>query len=337
MNTTAVSFPNIAFIKYWGNRNNALRLPAADSLSMTLDRPSVEITLSDADRLSIRSFEADGKEKILTEKQISRWKETLDLMRSSLGTIGAEGTLPETLSLEIRSHIPPSVGLASSAAVFSCLARAVQGFISDKTRLTEEQTSVLARLGSGSAARSIFDGYAALLAGSGNDIDAAVGKQIADESHWTLYDFVIIPSTHEKKVGSTEGHALAHTSPLFDQRVKDITERRQPQCIDAVLRKDFELLQQVVEEDALDMHAVMESSTPPLKYLSEETHRILREITSLREERHLPVLYTMDAGPTVHLIFEESALGEMKQFTDIQKQKRCLIFEAKVGKGAYLK
>lgn len=336
MPVTAVSYPNIALIKYWGNRNDDLRMPAADSLSMTLDRPSVAVTVEAADVFRVRSFDPDGKERVLTGKQVARFAETLDLVREYLRTIHADEALPRQLSITVRSHIPSSVGLASSAAVFSALARALAGLMRDHTPLTDAQVSVLARLGSGSAARSIFGGYAALLAGDGDGIGASYGKHIAPSGHWTLYDFVIIPSTEAKKVGSTEGHALAQTSPLFAQRIADIMERRQPQCIDAVLRRDFELLRNVTEEDALDMHAVMESSVPPLRYLSEETHRIIREITSLREEKHLPVLYTMDAGPTVHLLCEEGAVTDIRHFAAAQKERGCVIFEAKTGEGTYL-
>jgi len=81
---------------------------------------------------------------------------------------------------------------------------------------------------------------------------------------------------------------------------------------------------------------VMETSNPPLKYLSEETHRIVGEVKTLRDATHLPVLFTMDAGPTVHLICEESAYGVISAFAKEQEERGCLIFEAKTGKGARL-
>jgi diphosphomevalonate decarboxylase len=335
MAVTAVSTPNIALIKYWGNRNNELRLPAADSLSMTLDRPTVEITVAPSPDFLVQSFEADGSEKRLTDKQVARFKETAERMREYLRTLDAQDALPRHLAVTVRSHIPPSVGLASSAAVFSCFAKAVAGLLRDSLPLSNEQVSILARLGSGSAARSVFGGYAALLAGEGDGIESSVGRQIADERHWTLWDIVVIPSTETKKVGSTEGHALAHTSPFFAQRLEDIRMRRQPECVDAVLKRDFEKLRTMTEEDALDMHHVMETSTPSLKYLTEETHRILREIQNLRTEEHLPVLFTMDAGPTVHLLCEESAKPRISAYAEEQKACGCLVFEAKTGRGAF--
>ncbi|MDD5469879.1 MAG: diphosphomevalonate decarboxylase [Candidatus Peribacteraceae bacterium] len=339
---TARSTPNIALIKYWGNRNEELRLPMADSLSMTLDHPTVEISIEESDRFAVHSYDPEGQEKSLTEKQMGRWQKTLDLCRRYLETLKAPDALPKNITLQIRSHIPPAVGLASSAAVFSCLGKAIAGFIAPSIALTDEQVSVLARLGSGSAARSIFGGFSALLAknqkpetrNQETDIASSYAIQIAPENHWLLHDIIVIPSHDEKKVGSTEGHALASTSPFYAQRVEDIRTRRQPECIDAILHKDFEKLQKVAEEDALDMHHVMETSTPPLKYLTADTHRIIAAIKDLRTKEHLPVLFTMDAGPTVHLLCPEEAESKVLAFANAQKG--CTIFSTKVGPGSSL-
>ncbi|HAI98392.1 TPA: diphosphomevalonate decarboxylase [Candidatus Peribacteria bacterium] len=331
---TARSTPNIALIKYWGNRNNELRLPAADSLSLSLSSPSVEIDVDFADALNLRSFEANGSPKELTDAHINRFRKHLELTKNFLKTLGAERAIPASVSVTIRSAIPPAVGLASSAAVFSCLARAYAALIEPVIALTDTQMSVIGRLGSGSAARSIFGGYAALCAGTGNGIASAIAEQIAPEDHWTLHDIVIIPSKEEKKIGSTEGHALAPTSPFFAARVEAIGTRRQQECISAILARDFEKLQKVTEEDALDMHHVMETSTPPLHYLTEDTHRIIKAIEELRASEHIPVLYTMDAGPTVHLLCPSESLQRIRSFA--QTQKGCTVFETHAGPGASL-
>jgi diphosphomevalonate decarboxylase len=301
MPVTARSTPNIALIKYWGNRNEELRLPMADSVSMTLDSPSVEVSVEQSDSFSLESFESDGSKKTLKPKDIERIQKHLDLTRTYLKTLGPDSALSANLAITIRSHIPPAIGLASSAAVFSCLATAYAGLAGSIIAFTPQQVSVIARLGSGSAARSIYGGYGALLAGSDDSIGSSFAVQIADETHWKLHDFVLIPTHEEKKVGSTEGHALAGTSPLFAKRIAEML-RRNGECIDAIRSKDFEKLQQVTEEDCWDMHNVMQTSTPALNYLNDTTYRLTDEITELRESKHLPILYTMDAGPTVHVI-----------------------------------
>jgi len=332
--STARSTPNIAFIKYWGNRSEDLRLPMAPSFSMTLDRPTVEITVEDADAFAVRSLLADGSEKTLKEKDIERFRKVVALMRQYLATLGMDDALSGKLLITVRSHIPPAVGLASSAAVFSCLAKAIAGFMRDQQKLTDKQISILARLGSGSAARSIFGGYSTLEEGNGMEIGNSWSEQIADEGHWLLHDIVVVPAMEEKKVGSTDGHALASTSPFYTDRVQSIRARRQRECIRAIRKKDFEALQRVTEEDCLDMHHVMETSTPPLHYLNAETHRIVDAIKELRTKEHLPVLFTMDAGPTVHLVCPEEGRSAVLSFA--HAQKGCTIFETKVGPGSSL-
>ncbi len=339
----ARSTPNIALIKYWGNRNDTLRLPMADSVSITLDSPCVEVTIEHSTVFTLQSFLPDRSQKILKEKDIARIEGHLKLTKQFLSTVNMADAIPESVSITIRSAIPPAIGIASSAAVFSGLAKAYAELITcnlQPATLSLRDISIIARLGSGSAARSIFGGFVALSndptcnlqpATNSPDIASAYAHQIADEHHWPLFDTIIVPTMEEKKVGSTEGHHLAHTSALFPKRVKTIG-RRQQECIDAILTKDFEKLQAVTEEDCWDMHNVMQTQTPPLQYLNDETYRIVEEITDLRDREHLPVLFTMDAGPTVHLICTEEALKAVREYA--HAQKGCMVFEAGMGKGA---
>lgn len=329
MSIRAISTPNIALIKYWGNRNEKLRLPAADSLSITLDQPTVEVVADHSDQFSARSFDPSGQERSLSEKEIGRLEKHFLLTQKYLADVGASHAFPASVSLEIHSKIPPSVGLASSAAVFSALAEAFAGFAD---QLSRHDVSIVARLGSGSASRSVFGGFSAMISGEGEAIGASYAKQVAPENHWKLWDIIIVPSHEKKKIGSTEGHALAHTSSLFEVRLREIP-KRQRMCIEAIGEKDFEKLRVATEADCLDMHAVMASSTPSLQYLSEETHRIVRDIEKLRTERGLAVLYTMDAGPTVHLICDESALLSVREYANAQKN--CTVFEASIGGGSH--
>jgi diphosphomevalonate decarboxylase len=333
MPAKAIATPNIALIKYWGNRNDTARLPAADSVSMTLNSPSVEIEVDHAEQLSVKSFNAEGVEKILKEKDIARFAKHLELTKRYLAELGAPDAFPASASLIIRSHIPSAIGLASSAAVFGCLAKAYAGLITQTLQLDDRRISVIARLGSGSAARSIFEGYASLLAGTGEALDSSYAELVAPASHWKLHDIVIVPSQDEKKVGSTEGHASAWSSSLYAERLAAMP-RRNKECIEAIRAKDFEKLRRAAEEDSLDMHAVMRSQNPPLEYLSEETWRIIREVTELRDHEKLDVLYTMDAGPTVHLLCTGAALPTVAAFA--RAQKNCTIFETSVGSGARL-
>ena len=181
---TARSTPNIALIKYWGNRNDAYRLPAADSCSITLDTPSVEVTVEYAPTFHLQSFLPDGSEKILKEKDIARIEEHLKLTKEFLALRTLSNAIPESVSVVIRSAIPPAIGIASSAAVFSALAKAYAGLAGS---LADSDTSIIARLGSGSAARSIYGGFVALAnkqmnQQANNVIDSAIAEQIAPQT-----------------------------------------------------------------------------------------------------------------------------------------------------------
>ncbi len=334
MKITASGTPNIALIKYWGNRHEALRLPAADSLSMTLDSPSVTVSIEPTEVFSVRSTHQDGTVRMMNMKELERLKKHFQSVQEYLQTLGVSEMLPKQCAMHIQSNVPSGIGLASSAAVFAALAEAYAGFTLPKRSLTRAEISVLARLGSGSACRSVLGGFVAMEVGKGDAIDSAKAIQIAPENHWQLHDIIIAPTMSEKKVGSSEGHTLAATSPFFLERIDAIMQHRQRACIDAILKRDFEILQKVAEEDALDMHRVMETSVPPLQYLSDQTYTILEEILSLRQKKHLPVLYTMDAGPTVHLICTDEALLDVREFSLSQKNNK--IFEAKIGRSSHL-
>lgn len=328
----AIATPNIALIKYWGNRNDELRLPMADSLSMTIDHPSVEISIEPSDSFSVRSWNSEGKEKQLGKDDIARFARVIDLADNYLSGLAGKELLPSEISIEVRSHIPPKIGLASSAAVFCCLAEALAASVTDEFPLDAVQKSVIARIGSGSAARSVHGGFVALKAGEGSSLASSYAEQIADEHHWALHDIILVPSHDEKKVGSTEGHALAHTSPLYAKRIEAIRNYRQRDCIDAILKRDFEKLRFIAEEDCLDMHEVMRTSTPSLEYLTEDTHRIIADVERLRTREHLPVLYTMDAGPTVHLFCTDESRDRILDYANAQTS--CTVFETVVGPGS---
>ncbi len=329
MTIRAVSTPNIALIKYWGNRDDALRLPAADSLSITLDTPTVEVAITEAERFTVKSFSGE-LERSLSGDELARLKKHFVDAKEYLSRIGKGGALPTAVSLKIKSSVPRGIGIASSAAIFSALAEVYAGLASGMSR---KDVSIMARLGSGSASRSVFGGFVAMISGEGEGVDASYAVQIALPEHWKLWDIIIAPSIAPKHTGSTEGHALVHTSPAFQDRLREMPHR-QKECIEAIRGRDFEKLRVVSEEDCIDMHKVMMSSTPSLNYLSEETHRIIGEITDLRSRQGLAVLYTMDAGPTVHLICEQSALPAVREYA--RAQKNCTIFEAGIGSGSRL-
>ncbi len=306
MNTssaTALAHPNIAFIKYWGNRDNALRLPVNGSISMNLDGLFTRTTVTFSDSAQADSLLINNKQ--VYGPGLTRVSYILDIVRGMANT-------KEKAEVSSENNFPAGAGIASSAAAFAALALASSR--AANLTLSEAQLSVLARRGSGSASRSIPAGFVEWQMGQSEADSFAFS--IAPADHWNLVDCVAIVNAAHKKTGSTEGHALAGTSPLQNARVED-TPRRLEICRNAILEKDFEAFANIIEHDSDIMHSVMMTSTPPLMYWQAATVGIFHEVREWRS-KGLPVGYTVDAGANVHVL----CLGEYAK--DVEKRLREL-------------
>lgn len=315
---TAQAFSNIAFIKYWGNRDNPLRLPVNGSISMNLDglftRTTVNFSASSpADKLILNSASINGK--------------GLDRVSNILNLVRKLAQINNKAEVTSENNFPSGAGIASSAAAFAALAVAASKAAG--LNLSEQELSVLARRGSGSASRSIPAGFVEWKMGAAESDSYAFS--IAPVEHWNLTDCVAIVSAAHKKTGSTEGHAIAGTSPLQAARVAD-TPRRLEICRNAILKKDFEAFANIIEHDSDMMHSVMMTSNPPLMYWQSATLEIFHQVRAWRAGG-LPVGYTVDAGANVHVL----CLGEYKD--EVEKRLRELpgvsnVLVAGVGGGA---
>lgn len=284
---TARSHPNIALIKYWGNRDDALRLPENGSISMTLGGLETRTTVT-----FDRSMRADVL--YLNGRRVSG--EPSERVSAHLGRIREAAGVSSCARIESQNNFPTGAGIASSASAFASLT--VAGCAAAGLELDPRGLSRLARLASGSACRSIFGGYVEWYAADSDE--GSYAKMLAPPEHWQLVDFIAIVSQEHKSVGSTQGHLLAGTSPLQSARVQD-APRRLSSCREALLARDFESLATVVEQDSNLMHAVMITSQPPLVYWEPGTLEVLRAVPSWRREG-LSVCYTVDAGPNVHCL-----------------------------------
>jgi diphosphomevalonate decarboxylase len=315
--STALAHPNIAFIKYWGNRDNELRLPVNGSISMNLDglftKTTVAFNSSKQDLLSINNTEVKGK-------GLDRVSYILDIVRKM-------ANINEKAEVMSENNFPAGAGIASSAAAFAALA--LSASTAAGLNLSESELSKLARRGSGSASRSIPAGFVEWSMGQGEADSFAFS--IADVNHWNLVDCIAVVSSAHKKTGSTEGHAIAGTSPLQDARVADTT-RRLDICRNAILKKDFEAFANIIEHDSDMMHSVMMTSNPPLMYWQASTVEIFHQVRKWRQSG-LPVGYTVDAGANVHVL----CLGDYAK--EVEKRLRELngvkdVLVAGVGGGA---
>lgn len=236
-----------------------------------------------------------------------------------------------SLRCQVTSHnsFPSSAGLASSASAFAALT--VAGFDALGAKVDAREASCFARLGSGSAARSIFGGFVEWHAGKTHDESFA--EQIAPATHLDLHDVVVIFEAGEKKVGSSEGHGLADTSPLNPGRLA-----RVPHLLDqvraGVLTRDIDLLGAAAEEDAILMHAVMMTSQPSLMYWAEGTLRGLHAVRAWREGG-LKVYATIDAGPNLHLLCDGRDAAEVRKRAEDELHPTSMLDNAP-GEGAAL-
>lgn len=288
LTASARATPNIAFIKYWGNRDDSLRLPANPSISMNLDGLHTETTVTWSPELTVDELTINGQ----PEKgaALDRVVVHLNILRQRFPVI------TQYAAIESSNNFPIGAGIASSAAAFAALT--VAAVAATGIELSEHELSTLARLGSGSAARSVPTGFVEWRAGDTHKESYA--ESFAPPDYWDIVDVIAVVSREHKEVGSTAGHRSAATSDLQAARVAGAGERFAV-CKQAILDRDFAVFAEVVERDSNLMHAVMMTSRPPLFYWLPPTLMIMEQVCHWRADG-LQVCYTLDAGPNVHCI-----------------------------------
>lgn len=283
----AIANPNIAFIKYWGNRDPSLRIPVNGSISMNLDGLFTSTRVTFRPELERDTLDLNGKK--MVGSSVERVAQILEIVRQRANI----RMFAEVIS---KNNFPTGAGIASSAAAFAALALAASKAAG--LELSEAELSRLARRGSGSAARSVPGGFVEWQPGE-NDLDS-YAFSIASPQHWDLIDLVVIVKKDHKHVSSYEGHTLAERSPLQNARVADAS-RRLVCCRNAIQNRDFDALAHIVELDSNLMHAVMITSSPPLFYWEPLSLTLMKLVPRWRKNG-IAVCYTLDAGPNVHLI-----------------------------------
>lgn len=289
----AIASPNIALIKYWGNADDRLRLPASPSISFNLAGLQTRTRVDWEDRLAADEVIINGEE--VAGATRDRVVHHLDHIRRLSGHQGFA-------RVDSSNNFPAGAGIASSASAFAALSLAATAALG--LRLSERELSALARLGSGSAARSIPGGYVAWYTGVTHEDSYA--ESFAPPDYWDLVDLIAVVSRAHKTTGSTAGHAIAATSPLQSARLATAQERFE-RCRAAILARDFAALAPVVELDSNVMHSVMMTGNPSLMYWEPATLAVMQQVRRWRDSEGLDVCFTIDAGPNVHCICTAAA------------------------------
>jgi diphosphomevalonate decarboxylase len=293
---SAVANPNIAFIKYWGKADAAQNLPANPSLSMNLAALTTVTTVEFRPGLATDTVIIDGA--AASDKARARVVDHLERVRGM-------ASFEDRAWVVSRSDFPVGTGLASSASAFAALSLAATQAAG--LGLPEEELSRLARLGSGSACRSVPSGFTLW---RGTEDQTSYARQIAPPEHWDLHDVVAVVTRQHKQTGSYEGHNLAPTSPLHQARLAAV-----PGWLDQVQQgieeRDLAMMGDAIEQDALAMHGVMLTSQPSLFYWEPATVVVLKAVRRWRDDG-LQVYFTLDAGPNVHCICRATDAEEVR-------------------------
>ncbi len=304
---------NIALVKYWGKRH--FQLPENPSLSFSLKdsltETSVEIIPGGTGKINF-SFEGD------TSSFSKRVEAFLDLLLPEISW----GSKVD-FYIESKNTFPHSAGIASSASAFGSLALCLAD-LNKQVNKTDQSldgfqsvASRWARLGSGSASRSVYGGFSLWgrtnLFESATDEKAIQLNEVIHPDYKELKDTVLLVSSGEKSISSSEGHKLMETNPFRRSRIAQAHEHLNALYL-ALLTGDKKQFLEIAEAEALSLHAMMMTSNPPFILLKPNSLEIIQRIKFFRERTEIPVGYTIDAGPNIHLLYFLENKTEVQTF-----------------------
>src|SRR3989338_1346254 len=310
MKATATAPSNIAFIKYWGRKDEALRLPENGSLSMNLSALQTTTTVE---------FSPDYTEDYI---EINGTRESNESSRAvlHLDRVRALAKISDLAKVVTKNNFPTGTGLSSSASGFAALT--VAAAKAAGLDLSEKELSILARQGSGSACRSIPDGFVEWL--NANTSDGSYAKSIFPHDYWNIVDIVVITGKEQKDTPTSEGMKRAYSSPFFEQRLQHI-ETRIIECKKYIKEKNFKLFGELIEQESLEMHAITLTSQPPLIYWHPGTLRVMRAVHLWRQEG-LGSYYTINTGHNIHVIVQEKDKEVLaKELSNLEEVNEVII------------
>lgn len=326
---------NIAIVKYWGKKG--VQIPCNASVSFTLAESYTEIELNFFEKKINSSIELDyffeGKKNEIFETRIINY---LGKHQSHFPVLKNYRVRVNTLN-----SFPHSTGIASSASSFGAIALSLldASYILKEKTIDDDffkEASGLARLGSGSACRSIYGGFTCwghnkMLAGSSNKF--AIPLPVIHENFKELQDAVIIVDDHPKKVSSSIGHSLMNKNVYAKKRFAQGNERSE-EMIKILAAGDHDTFIKIAESEALTLHAMMMASDPYYLLMKPGTLLAIEKIMAFRNDTKIPLCFTLDAGPNVHLLYPKNEKSKVESFimNDLKGSAKKIIFD-KMGEG----
>ncbi|OAV43482.1 diphosphomevalonate/mevalonate 3,5-bisphosphate decarboxylase family protein [Lewinella sp. 4G2] len=331
---------NIALVKYWGKYGD--QLPRNASVSFTLDGAATDTTLhynvrKDHGQGVDVQLSLDGKLNEGFSTRTAKFFERLLPIYPFLKQL--------SFRIETNNSFPHSAGIASSASGMSALALCL---VSLEEKLFEpfkdraaffHKASYLARLGSGSACRSVYGGAAVWgkvdgVPTSSEEYAVAVTEKLHPVFQ-TYHDDILLISKSEKSVSSRAGHGLMEGNPYAPARYAQANQRTN-EMVEVLKRGDVERFGEILESEALTLHALMMSSQPPYVLIRPNTLAVIERLQEFRSSTGIPLYFTLDAGPNLHLLYPNVDAASVKRFIREQLLYFCedqMYLADRVGKG----
>jgi len=318
---------NIALIKYWGKYGN--QLPLNPSISFTLSQAYTQTSIQyetkkRADQKIDLTFYFEGKLNPKFAKRVKIYLESLNEIFPFLTQL--------SLTVNTDNSFPHSSGIASSASSMSALAlclcsieRQLFGTLENKEEFMKK-ASFVARLGSGSASRSIYPkiavwGEALDFEKASNDFAIPV-QPVLHEKFRRFRDDILIVSREAKSISSSDGHMIMSKHRFKEPRI-DQAKKRLHFLVKALREGNYQRFGEIVEKEALTLHGMMMTATPAYLLMEPNTIKIIQEIQNFRYRTGLPVFFSLDAGPNVHMLYPASVEEKVKVFVDDRLIKHC--------------
>ena len=326
---------NIAIVKYWGKK--PVQIPCNSSLSITLSDSFTEVEVELSEKTSDKKVELtyyfEGEVSDLFGRKVEVYFEN---------NIESFPYLKEkAVTIHSINSFPHSAGIASSASAFGAIALAMLdlAYAQEDKEIDDEfyqKASNLARLGSGSACRSLFPSYSMwgqndLVAGSSNE--KAIEVKDIHPSFQDMRDAILIIEDEPKKVSSTIGHGLMNNHPYASARFAQ-ANKRTAQLIEILRTGDIEGFIQISESEALTLHAMMMTSSEYYLLVKPGTIKAIEKLMQFRMEYLVPVCFTLDAGPNLHVLYPAKYEEKVVEFinTELKDTYKKVIFD-KEGEG----
>ncbi|MGM0376620.1 MAG: diphosphomevalonate/mevalonate 3,5-bisphosphate decarboxylase family protein [Bacteroidota bacterium] len=322
---------NLAIVKYWGKKG--IQEPVNPSLSMSLSE-SVTTT-----RVKATPREGGGLSFRLNDQEVPAFFARIEKFINNL-----QERIPFIaqyhLKIDSQNTFPHSSGIASSASAMCTLAFCLadlQQQVDPSRSINIQEVSSIARLGSGSAARSVFGGWnlwgrTTVIPESSDHY--AVALDVAPVFQ-TYHDDVLIIDSSPKSVSSSHGHALMDHHPYKEGRISQAQENN-THLLKHLQTGNTEGFTEIAEAEALSLHGLMMSSSPGYTLLQPGTLAVIHETRKFREKTGIPVAFSMDAGPNIHLLYPDSFGQEVTEWEDSTIKKFCengQIIRDRIGKG----